>query len=132
MRVAAFIVKGRPVSIQAHAASRRRWMSRVQEAARGIFSQPLTDFDLKVQITFFYDEPPTFDMDNVSKPICDALNGIAYNDDRQLMERNSRKRYLKGSYHLEGVDPELVRALAESEEFVYIEITKVGEELHYL
>ena len=33
------------------------------------------------------------DFDNVAKIICDALNGIAYNDDSQVVEAIVKKRY---------------------------------------
>lgn len=33
------------------------------------------------------------DMDNVIKVVCDALNGLAYDDDRQITEITARKYY---------------------------------------
>ena len=33
------------------------------------------------------------DADNIGKAICDALNGIAYKDDAQIIELTVRKRY---------------------------------------
>lgn len=33
------------------------------------------------------------DNDNIAKSICDALNGIAYKDDRQIVDLSVKKRY---------------------------------------
>ena len=33
------------------------------------------------------------DADNIAKVICDALNGVAYGDDTQVVDLNIRKRY---------------------------------------
>lgn len=33
------------------------------------------------------------DADNIAKVICDALNGLAYKDDKQIVDLNVRKRY---------------------------------------
>ena len=33
------------------------------------------------------------DIDNVAKIVCDALNGLAYKDDKQIVEMYVRKRY---------------------------------------
>ena len=122
------IVKGRPFSVQSRSAHKDRWKSKVAAGARKVFATPIdkTHNDLRITITFFYNSLPDFDTDNVSKPICDALNGIAYHDDHQLMERNVRTRRIDGSFRIKGVDPELAIAIAEGEDFVSIKIEKVG------
>ena len=33
------------------------------------------------------------DADNIAKVICDALNGVAYGDDTQVVNLNVKKRY---------------------------------------
>ena len=45
------------------------------------------------------------DADNIAKAICDALNGIAYKDDAQIIELTVRKRY--------GPDPSVVCEVSE-------------------
>ncbi len=102
------------------------------DAARRHFGSPLSDEDLGITITFFYNSMPDFDTDNVSKPICDALEGVAYHDDHQLMERQVRRRDINGSFHIKGVDPAIAVAIAEGEEFVAIEVRKIGSEVERL
>jgi len=94
----------------------------VRSAAAAKFSSPLNGNDLRIRITFFYNTLPDFDTDNVSKPICDALNGVAYIDDHQLGARLAYRKNINGSYHIEGANPDLAGAIAEGEDFVYIEV----------
>ena len=74
----------------------------------------------------FYNSLPDFDTDNISKPICDALEGIAYHDDNQLMERHAHRRDINGSFIIRGIDPRIAVAIAEGDDFVAIKIENVG------
>ena len=38
------------------------------------------------------------DIDNIAKVVLDALNGIAYKDDTQVVDLNMKKRYAKEAY----------------------------------
>lgn len=120
------VVKGHPVSINASTRSKSTWRQKVVDAASIVFTEPLEDDDLRVVITIFSNEA-IGDTDNYSKPICDALKGIVYNDDSQIMERNARRRDLNGSFHIKGVEPTVAVAIAEGQDFVSIKIEKVGE-----
>lgn len=99
------------------------------EAASQVFSVPLEDTDLRIVITVFCDGRPDFDIDNISKPICDCLKDIVYLDDSQLMERNARIRDLNVSFDIEGADKATAIAIAEGEEFVTIKIERLEEEV---
>lgn len=122
-----FVVKGRPVSINASNAAKLRWKQRVASLAAAVFPGPLPDDDLRIVITFYYNMLPDFDTDNISKPICDCLEGIAYRNDNQLMERMARRRDINGSFHIKGVPPDVAVSIAEGEDFVAITLEKVGE-----
>ena len=122
------IVRGRPVSVNASAARRRAWMEVVAQAASAVYVAPLNDNNLRIIITFWYERLPDFDTDNISKPICDALQGIVYYNDHQLMERIARRKDINGRYHIRGAPPEIVLAIRDGVEFVSIQIERVGEE----
>lgn len=94
-------------------------------AAGPKFSTPLNDNNLRIRITFYYNTLPDFDTDNVSKPICDALIGVAYSDDNQLSVRIARRLNINGSYRIRGINPELAVAIAEGNDFVFVEIDQV-------
>lgn len=127
-----FVIKGRPISVRARATTRHTWTQKVAAAARVQCSAPLTDQNLRIKITFFYNTEPDFDTDNISKPICDALNGVAYVDDHQISDRHVRRRDIGSPYRIRGANPDLAVAIAEGEDFVHIEIDQLevnGEQL---
>lgn len=40
--------------------------------------------------------PPRKDLDNICKAVCDALNGVAYKDDSQIIDCHLKKLYAVG------------------------------------
>lgn len=78
-----FIIQGTPKSLQAEARSRRRWkdevrgtaLQRVREVAEFTF---FDDRPLALTIFYFPNAPMRGDIDNIVKPIMDALEGVAY------------------------------------------------------
>lgn len=126
------IVKGTPISHQSKSNSKLIWKEKVAQESRTKIPHPLSNDDIKIRITVYYNGIPTFDIDNISKPICDALNGIAYEDDSQIQDRIARKRSLNSSYRIKGIKPELAVAMAEGDDFVSIEISIIGEEIEVL
>lgn len=121
------VVKGRPASVNASGSTKSLWKTKVAEAASHIFSEPLEDTDLGIEITFFCNGRPDFDTDNMSKPICDCLKGVVYQDDSQLIERNARIKDLNKYFYIKGVEPSVAVAMAEGEDFVSIKIEPMGE-----
>lgn len=80
-----------PLSLQASGASKERWRGTVAQAARQRAEETvefiwLDDVPVAVTIFYFPIAPMAGDVDNIVKPILDALNGQAYTDDR-LVER---------------------------------------------
>ena len=77
---------------------------------------PFSGF-LQVTIINFYNHASA-DVDNIPKPILDALNGLVYIDDDQITDIICRKRSLQSGLRVE--NPAIVEALATGEEFLYI------------
>lgn len=80
------VVQGVPVSLQANARSREHWKARIRTAVEpdlpdGHFA---AEGPMKVTIYYFSDGPAGVDIDNIVKPIFDALNSFIYVDDRQV------------------------------------------------
>lgn len=77
---------GTPVTSQG--AAKRFWQERVrqagEEAAHGLPPSALDTFVLRV--AYFFVDAPAGDLDNIVKPIQDALKGIAYADDKQVVD----------------------------------------------
>lgn len=88
----AMIVDRRPVSSQNQSTeSKRRYREALQTQARAIFhAQPLTG-PLYARIVWFYKRRADGDVDNIIKPILDALKGIVYKDDRTITKCMSER-----------------------------------------
>ena len=67
------------------------------------------------------------DVDNFLKPIQDALTGIAYRDDMQVVDGRAHKRSLDGVYRIRGVSLVLLEAFSRSEPFVHVRMTAPDE-----
>lgn len=78
-----FWVTGTPRSLAAQ--KKERYTAAIQEAARAVFKKPLESPRIDVEIVFAAeDRNLRADVDNVAKPILDALKDIAYVDDKQV------------------------------------------------
>jgi len=80
------------------------WEKMVKEEAAKHFDAPLPG-PIMVVMTFHMSRPAsrrtetwvptTPDLDNLEKAILDALNGVAYIDDRFVVSKSSQKRYVR-------------------------------------
>lgn len=88
-----FVMGEPPVSQQARRRERvREWTQRVRIAATGKWrAEPPVTGAVAVTITYLHDGAPV-DVDNVAKPILDALSGLIYEDDAQVSDLLCRKR----------------------------------------
>jgi len=80
------------------------------------------DQELCLTIAYFYEGAPA-DVDNIVKPIVDAIKGLVYRDDVQITDLISRRRPMAGPFRIEVVSPVLAEALDRGREFLYIRIT---------
>lgn len=82
-----FLVHGTPVSLQAkRAESKDQWKERVRVASAAAIPNPhfATEERLAVTIFYFPDDRMQGDIDNIVKPILDALSRHIYIDDSQV------------------------------------------------
>jgi Holliday junction resolvase RusA-like endonuclease len=128
------IVSGRPASHNDAPQKKNPWKQKVRAAAAMVIPNPLADVDLRVTVTVFYDlkKRGKMDADNASKPICDALQGVAYTNDNQVSARYARKRDISATYHVKGADPVILNAIQQGDEFVCIKIDNEGGDVHIL
>ncbi len=70
-------------------------------------------------ITYYYLDH-ALDIDNLAKPICDALKGFVYDDDDQIVELVVRKRQLTETVTIEKMSQALEEAFDAGEEFVHV------------
>lgn len=119
-----FTIKGPPISHQAKSTSRRRWQTAVAAAASAKVQNgdtPISD-NVAIKITYYF-EGDTPDVDNIIKPIQDALIGIVYVDDAQVVQAISSKTRIDGSFTIRGASAELLLAFSDRDAFVHVQVT---------
>ncbi|OYE02752.1 RusA family crossover junction endodeoxyribonuclease [Nostoc sp. 'Peltigera membranacea cyanobiont' 232] len=122
-----FIVDGPPVSQQARKRGKgnrlQAWKNTVRQEAEKYWSseQKTATGLVMLQITYFYDSDQ-MDVDNIVKPIQDAIKGLAYEDDKQVSDLVVRKRNLSGNFRIENMTPILAEGFARGNEFLHIVI----------
>lgn len=120
-----FIVDGPPVSQQARKRGKgnrlQDWKKTVRQEAKKYWSseQKIATGWVMLQITYFYDSDQ-MDVDNIVKPIQDALKELAYYDDRQVSDLVVRKRNLSGNFRIENMTSTLAEGFARGNEFLHI------------
>jgi crossover junction endodeoxyribonuclease RusA len=118
------VVLGVPASVQSNSRSRARWKAVVAAAAQAAWpagDPPLTD-KLQIHITCYHDSAPPLDVDNMLKPIQDALIGIVYQDDDQLMDTHGYLRDVNGHFLVRGMTPAQADGFVSGGPFVHIRI----------
>lgn len=76
-------VPGKPRSLQS--GSRARYMTGIRREAAKQISKPLASGRIDIDVLFSAKAGnPRADVDNVAKPVLDALKGVVYHDDRQV------------------------------------------------
>ncbi|MEH2085237.1 RusA family crossover junction endodeoxyribonuclease [Nostoc sp.] len=120
-----FIVDGPPVSQQARNRGKgnrlQAWKNTVRQEAEKYWSaeQKTATGLVMLQITYFYDSDK-MDVDNIVKPIQDAIKGLAYVDDNQVSDLLVRKRNLSSNFRIENMTSTLAEGFARGNEFLYI------------
>ena len=99
-----FIIDGPPLSHQTRNVQRlRAWQQAVRTAAQRRWpadTAPIVG-RLSITVTYYHNGVAVrIDNDNLVKPIQDALNGLIYEDDRQITDTHVRKTSLDGSFRV--------------------------------
>jgi crossover junction endodeoxyribonuclease RusA len=71
------------------------------------------------------DSPP--DVDNIIKPIQDAMVGVVYEDDIQISDVDSHRRYLTDTIFITGLPRILADAVRIGDEAVYVKVQSADE-----
>jgi crossover junction endodeoxyribonuclease RusA len=128
LKIVEFIIEGTPVSQQTKSSgSLRIWKDVVRLEAKVNQIKSASLKSVKLTIIYFYDGV-NIDVDNIIKPIQDALIGVAYLDDKQVIDVLSRKRNLNNALRITTVTPVLESGLSLGEEFLYITVEETSDE----
>jgi hypothetical protein len=119
-----FIVAGVPVSQQASSASRAAWKDQVSTAARERLQEGFwaTRGVVSVTIYYFPETEMEGDIDNIVKPILDALSALVYLDDGQVDRVLVQKFEPDRVFSFSSPTPTLAEALEQEAPLVYVRI----------
>jgi len=123
-----FIVEGPPVSQQTKRRARlQAWKQTVRQAAMNYWNaaDPPSQDQLSIVVTNFYDVAAP-DVDNIVKPIQDALIGLVYVDDNQITDCNTRKRKIDGAFKVKGLSKALADGFVNYTDFVHVKVVLSG------
>ena len=101
------------------------WKTTVRNAAEVFWNnrQHPTAESLQFNIAYFYDIVAIGDVDNIIKPIQDALVGLVYDDDSQITDVICRKRASNLRFVFHEMSDVLMDALTLYDEFLYITVS---------
>ena len=117
------VVLGSPVSNQSPGPNLTTWRAMVAgEASLQWTNPPLTGNLKAIIINFYAGNKPSVDVDNMSKPILDEMQGIVYDDDRQIVQAEITHVKIGAAFSIVGVRPIIVTLLQAGNPFVYVRI----------
>lgn len=122
-----FLIPDRPLSVQARRRQRKQeWQQFVaEEAAKTWERSPIADKNLQCTLIYLCGDAPV-DVDNIVKPILDALKGLVYEDDILITDVEARRRPLASlsDYNIEQWPDHLLQGLLSGSECVYVRISE--------
>jgi crossover junction endodeoxyribonuclease RusA len=121
-----FCIEGPALSARAKNKTRLRdWTARVSAAAKAAWPKrrPPMAGEVDVYIGEF-SEVATTDRDNLAKPVLDAMQGIAYENDSQVKGLHVEWCDIEGSYVVRFMSPILAKALTIGREFLWVRVSR--------
>ena len=126
-----FIVLGPPLSLQTKNRKRlQAWKKKARAAAAGRWkkrkrTKPLTGA-VTIEICYYFDRASP-DVDNIIKPIQDALIGLVYVDDKQVVNASSRKRNINHAFRVRWMSAVLASGFVAGEDFLHVTVATWGD-----
>lgn len=135
MQTFEFLIPKRPVS---HQTKRRRnlqdWKAYVRKEAAKLWNSetpPVSSPSLRFTIVYLCDNSPA-DIDNIIKPIQDALVGLVFEDDFLVSDVDSHRRPLQEPIDITNLPPLLQSGIIEGNECVYVRVSDAQDLRSYL
>ena len=129
MRVTEFVVPERPLSVQARQHDLlHAWRQLiVLHALHRWTGKPLASGEVHLTIVFLCDPTAPIDVDNVVKPIQDALLNVAYTNDVLVTDVDSHRRYVGDLVDITGCSRMLIQMINKDTEAVYVRLQEADE-----
>jgi crossover junction endodeoxyribonuclease RusA len=130
-----FLIPKRPVSLQTkNRKNLQAWKEFVHAEASKMWdpgSPPVSSPPLRFTIVYLCDAAPA-DIDNIIKPIQDALVGLVFDDDFLISDVDSHRRFLTEPVDLTSLPPILQGGVMRGEECVYVRVSEAQDLGRYL
>src|SRR4026209_2153451 len=115
-----FAVMGTPLSQQASSGRKAAWKSQVAGEATGAST---FGYICPLRVTLAYFCPVLgVDIDNIVKPILDAMKGILYQDDRRIVQVHSLAIEFADAARIANVTTAIAAGLAGGGDFVLVRV----------
>lgn len=99
------------------------WQGRIREECLSCWAGGCIPDGIVLRVTH-YCETALGDLDNLLKPIQDALQGVVYANDRQIRDVVVNRRDINGSYRVRFMSPRLAAAFCNGSQFIHIRLWK--------
>ena len=125
MQTFEFMIPKRPVSLQTKSRKNlKAWKAFVRREANKVWNdgEPVTAPPLRFTIVYLCDNSPA-DIDNIIKPIQDALVGLVFEDDSLVSDVDSHRRFLSEPIDITNFPPLLRNGVVVGVECVYVRVS---------
>lgn len=129
-----FLIHQRPVSLQTkHRANLQKWKAFVAAEAGKAWPANAQPFDGDLRVTLVYlAANDSADVDNIIKPIQDALVGMVYQDDFAVCDVDCHRRFLSEPIDVTDLPLLLQQGVAQASECVYVRVSDASDLKEYL
>ncbi len=131
-----FIVQGPPRSAQTHSREAlRKWKNNVVDAAAQSIpaGAVVVTERIRLCVAYYHDGLAAgLDLDNMVKPIQDALNGVVYEDDSQIVDTALRATCIDGPFKVRGMSMVLAEGFNQGREFLHVVIVPAPNHEEFL
>lgn len=124
-RLFELLIPRRPVSHQARSKPRlQTWKAYVRRLASEAWGErpALTNVELRVTLVYLCDLSAG-DVDNIIKPIQDALVGVVFRDDSLVADVDCHRRFIPDGIDLTNLPPLLIEGAFTGAECVYVAVS---------
>ena len=123
-----FIVVGRAVSQRAKSsASRDRWRRQIRAEAQTQWGDAVPESGPLAVMVSYLSVDPGIDVDNIPKPILDALKDVVFADDEQVITPHCRKRRLRSDLEIVNPPPRLLEYIGDRQHVLHVAVVRAAD-----
>jgi crossover junction endodeoxyribonuclease RusA len=120
-----FVVVGKPRSVNAKPRSLNKWKQTVGAAATKLWgsAELIIQEQISVFIVYFHKDKTSLDVDNIAKPVIDALKGSIVHDDFIVAQVVCRRTKVTEELIVSSIPDVLAEHFGVTTDFIYIKLT---------